>query len=82
MDYPNSIFHKIFQRINGHKDIHSFVGSAKIHEYTADSCTTYGRVCNRSSWPGTVCSGYENSILQNLMKRLIMAASKIMVTSG
>ena len=40
MDYPKSIFHKNFQRTNGRKDSHSFIGSAKIHEYTADSCTT------------------------------------------
>ena len=40
MDYANSIFHKNFQRINGRKDSQSFIGSAKIHEYTADSCTT------------------------------------------
>ena len=44
-----SIFHKIFQRINGRKDNHSFIGSAKIHEYTGDNCTTYGGVYNRSS---------------------------------
>ena len=49
MDYSNLIFHKNFQRINGGKDNHSFIGSAKIHKYTADSCTTYGRVYNRSS---------------------------------
>ena len=48
MDYPNSIFHRNFQRINGRKYNHSFIGIAKIHEYTADSCTTYGRVYNRS----------------------------------
>ena len=49
MDYPNSIFHKKFQRINGRKESNSFIGNAKIHEYIADSCTTYGRVYNRSS---------------------------------
>ena len=49
MDYPNSIFHKNFQSINGRKDNHSFIGSAKIHEYTAYGCTTCGRVYNRSS---------------------------------
>ena len=37
-----SIFHKNFQRITGRKNNHSFIGSAKIHEYTADSCPTYG----------------------------------------
>ena len=42
MDSPNSIFHKNFQRINGRKDNHSFIGSAKIHECTADSCPAYG----------------------------------------
>ena len=82
MDYPNSIFHKKFQRINGREENNSFIGNAKIHEYIADSCTTYGRVYNRSSWPRTACSGYENTILQNFMKRLIMAATKIMLTSG
>ena len=45
MDYP--ILN--FQRIDGRKDNHSFIGSAKIHAYTADSCTTYGRVYNRNS---------------------------------
>ena len=75
--YPNSIFLKNFQRINGHKDNHSFIGCAKIHEYTADSCTANG-----SSWPWTVCSEYKNAILQNFMRRLIIAASKIMVTRG
>ena len=80
--YPNSIFHKNFQRINGRKDNHSFIGSVKTHEHTADSYTTNGRVYNRSSWPWTVCSEYENTILQNFMRRLIMATSKIMVTSG
>ena len=29
-----------------------------------------------------ICSGYENTILQNFMKCFIMAASKIMVASG
>ena len=33
MDYSNSIFHKNLQRINGGKDNHSFIGSAKIHKY-------------------------------------------------
>ena len=32
MNYPKSIFHKNFQRTNGRKDSHSFIGSAKIHE--------------------------------------------------
>ena len=53
MDYPNSIFHKKFQRINGRKENNSFIGNAKIHEYIADSCTTYGRVYltkNRLFW--------------------------------
>ena len=39
MDYPNSIFHKNFQRINRRKDNQSFIGSAETRKYTADSCT-------------------------------------------
>ena len=31
-------------------DNRSFTGSTKIHEYTADSCTTYGRVYIGSSF--------------------------------
>ena len=29
MDYPNSVFHKNFQRIDGRKENHSFIGSAE-----------------------------------------------------
>ena len=36
-----SVFHKNFQRINGQKINHSFVGITKIHEYAADSCLTF-----------------------------------------
>ena len=41
---------KKIQRINGRKDNHSIIGSTKINEYTADSCTTYGRVNTKSSY--------------------------------
>ena len=44
-----SVFHKKIQIINGRKDNHSIIGSTKINEYTADSCTTYGRVNTKSS---------------------------------
>ena len=77
-----SVFHKKFQSINGLKDNYSFIGSTKIHEYTAGSCTTHVRVNNRSSYQEAFVLDTRTLFLQNFMKCLIIAASKIMVTSG
>ena len=48
MDSYNTQFSiNIFKEL---MDNRSFTGSTKVHEYAADSCTTYGRVYISSSF--------------------------------
>ena len=76
--YP--IFHKNFQRIYGRNN--SFTGSTKVHEYTADSCTAYGSGHVRGSYQEAFALDMRIPVSQNFTKRLIMAASNMVVPSG
>ena len=64
------------------KDNNSFINNAKVHEYTVDSCTRYGRVYTGSSYQEVFIPNMRTPISTNFTKRLYMAAFNIMFANG